>query len=534
MATYGGNFANTGEGRFTKYYSEDGSFEVTRNNQTGEEKHVLYIGGSPYESNIIFVKNYTESSGSYKFLHKDYLGSILAISDESGNKIEQRHYDAWGNLTHLQVNGGAIVTDENQIRDFLSSGGLLVDRGYTSHEHFAEVGLIHMNGRLYDPLLRRFLNADENIQDMFNTQNYNKYGYVLNNPLMYNDPSGEVFFLIPLVGYFWSAVIVGAVIGAASYLVSSAIMGQAITLKGFLKSTLWGGISGAVTFGIGSIFSVAGSTALTATGTAIKEAVGGVGLAIVQAGTHAVAQGVMSLMQGGTFQQAFWSGALGSLGAYAFGAVVGSDFANKALGQITFGALSGGIGSELTGGNFWQGAVIGGIVAGLNHAMHKFDFDPKPKKTAYEKLKSALDGLGVNNATKEAILSLVKNPDDLGKIGLKFKNIIGVAGKALGAASVGLAINDYIQNPTTAGLVKVISTISALGITTVVSGGVATSVTGWVLSISDAIGASDFIYGEIGKFIDTNFYNGKSLGHEVYKNISNFLTPPSPIYNFVK
>jgi len=45
--------------------------------------------------------------------------------------------------------------------------------------------------------LRRFLNADENIQDPFNTQNYNKYGYVLNNPLMYNDPSGE--FLIPLL-----------------------------------------------------------------------------------------------------------------------------------------------------------------------------------------------------------------------------------------------------------------------------------------------------------------------------------------------
>ncbi|QOR72984.1 hypothetical protein IMZ16_05390 [Cruoricaptor ignavus] len=108
-------------------------------------------------------------------MHKDYLGSILTISDEAGNKIEQRHYDAWGNLTHLQVNGGAILTDENQIRDFMSNGGLLIDRGYTSHEHFAEVGLIHMNGRLYDPLLGRFLNADENIQDIFNTQNYNKY-----------------------------------------------------------------------------------------------------------------------------------------------------------------------------------------------------------------------------------------------------------------------------------------------------------------------------------------------------------------------
>ena len=104
----------------------------------------------------------------------------------------------------LQVNGGAIETDENQIRDFISNGGLLIDRGYTSHQHFTEVGLIHMNGRLYDPLLRRFLNADENIQDMFNTQNYNKYGYVLNNPLMYNDPSGE---------FIWFVIAAAAVIG---------------------------------------------------------------------------------------------------------------------------------------------------------------------------------------------------------------------------------------------------------------------------------------------------------------------------------
>jgi len=263
-------------------------------------------------------------------LHKDYLGSILAISDEAGNKIEQRHFDAWGNLTHLQVNGGAIVTDENQIRDFLSNGGLLIDRGYTSHEHFAEVGLIHMNGRLYDPLLRRFLNADENIQDMFNTQNYNKYGYVLNNPLMFNDPSGEYFFGL-IESALLAAVVIGAIVGTASYLLISAMMGQPITLMGALKSTFWGAVSGAVTFGIGSIFSVAGSTALTVTGEAIKEAIGGVGLAIVQAGTNAVAQGVMSLMQGGTFQQAFWSGALGSLGASAFGAIAG-DFANKAVG----------------------------------------------------------------------------------------------------------------------------------------------------------------------------------------------------------
>lgn len=59
------------------------------------EKHIIYIGGNPYESEIVFIKDFTETIGSYKFLHKDYLGSILAISDEAGNKVEQRHYDAW-------------------------------------------------------------------------------------------------------------------------------------------------------------------------------------------------------------------------------------------------------------------------------------------------------------------------------------------------------------------------------------------------------------------------------------------------------
>ncbi len=68
----------------------------------------------------------------------------------------------------------------------------MLDRGYTGHEHLLSVGLIHMNGRLYDPVLHRFLQPDNYVQDPFNTQNFNRYGYCLNNSLVYVDEKGRI------------------------------------------------------------------------------------------------------------------------------------------------------------------------------------------------------------------------------------------------------------------------------------------------------------------------------------------------------
>ena len=124
----------------------------------------------------------TDDSEKYLYLHRDYLGSITLITDNTGNAIERRHFDAWGNITNYwNAEGKTTIPAE----------GILLDRGYTGHEHLLSVGLIHMNARLYDPVLHRFLQPDNYVQDPFDTQNFNRYGYVLNNPLLYTDPTGE-------------------------------------------------------------------------------------------------------------------------------------------------------------------------------------------------------------------------------------------------------------------------------------------------------------------------------------------------------
>ncbi|HAT3994180.1 TPA: hypothetical protein I9Y67_003504 [Elizabethkingia anophelis] len=312
------------EGVFTKYYSEDGSFEVVRNNTSGEEKHILYVGGTPYESNIVYLKDFIQSSGSYNFLHKDYLGSILAISDEEGNLVQEAHFDAWGQLAIGSIN--------------------LLGRGYTSHEHFEDIGIIHMNGRLYDPLLRRFLNADENIQDPYNTQNYNKYGYVMNNPLLYNDPSGEVWW-IPLAA------------AAAMYAFSSYYMNQPMTISGLLEAINMSYITAGIAAGVDQIFQIA-STALN------LSAIGGKVMGIIANG---VSGAISSLANGGNFGSALLTSFATSSVVKGVGLLGGdSSVANsgaKPLSDVSDTANDIGIdrvleGVVLTGKATWTGELL--------------------------------------------------------------------------------------------------------------------------------------------------------------------------------
>ncbi|MCM0665641.1 FG-GAP-like repeat-containing protein [Flavobacterium tyrosinilyticum] len=163
-----------------KHYAADGTMEIKENIKTGTAEFVTYIGGDGYSAPVALKSNGL-TTADYLYLHRDYQGTILAVTDANANTVEKRLFDAWGAIIKVENGAGTAL-----------AGLTVLDRGYTGHEHLQSVGLINMNARLYDPMLHRFLQTDNYIQDITNTQNFNQYGYVYNNPLLYIDPSGNV------------------------------------------------------------------------------------------------------------------------------------------------------------------------------------------------------------------------------------------------------------------------------------------------------------------------------------------------------
>lgn len=169
-----------------RFYSADGTMEITMTLATttlpASYEFTTYIGGDAYTAPALARQQDNQTSSLF-YLHRDHLGTILAITNSLGDVVEKRLFDAWGDVVKVQNGAGVALTKLT-----------FIDRGYTGHEHLQYFRLINMNGRLYDPRLHRFLQPDNNLQEPDNTQNYNRYAYCVNNPLKYTDPSGESFW----------------------------------------------------------------------------------------------------------------------------------------------------------------------------------------------------------------------------------------------------------------------------------------------------------------------------------------------------
>ena len=249
----------------------------------------------------------------------------------------------------------------------------LTTRGFTGHEQLDEVGLIHMNGRIYDAKLGRFLQADPFVQAAGNTQSFNRYSYVLNNPLNAVDPSG--YFLgglfkgiNKLLGKFAPIVAIAAAIfipGAQFMIAALGKFGAAVAAgfisggiaTGSLKGAFAGAFSAAVFYGVGSAFKdVAGADKFGTLAHAGKTV------------AHGFTGGVMSVLNGGKFGNGFMSAGLTQLAAPAINGI--DEGARFSAGRVFSAAVVGGTASAMTGGKFANGAVTGAFSRAFNDESH--------------------------------------------------------------------------------------------------------------------------------------------------------------------
>ena len=386
----------TGKSETTVYVSK--AYEVTHldngvNDRLTQQKHYIYAGGEVIAIQIRTLKNGVKTPDETRYLHKDNLGNIDTITDSKGVVIQRLSYDPFGNRT---VTSG---TDPDK--------KAWTARGFTGHEHLEGLGLIHMNARLYDPEIGRFISPDTYIQAPNQSQNYNRYVYVMNNPLKYTDPSGHFYFILGAIITIATAQSSNKYIRAFGMAAGMALMGGAFggslfsssigngiaagfvqgyattgTLKGAFQNALYSGLSAGIAGYIGY--------------SGVFKTIYGKGLA------HGVAQGVISELRGGSFKSGFVGGIIGKASGVATRGMGGTSGMAITLRTVT-AAVFGGLASEATGGSFADGALSAALTHLFNEEApalsnaERVALEDPPLEKVYL-LESMIGGVGVLKA----------------------------------------------------------------------------------------------------------------------------------------
>ena len=328
-----------------------------------ERKH--YIGNF-----AVITVHVATSVTETRYMLSDHLGSVDTIMEASGAIVERMSFDPWGK--RRQINWVPI----NDPAGYMP---LVTTRGFTSHEQLDPVGLVHMNGRVYDPELGRFLSADIVVQDVTNLQAWNAYSYVLNNPLSMTDPTGFFFKAIfKAIGNFFKAVFraVGSVLKAIAKIpIISAIVKIVSCAPHALVMATCTAASIGLTLGAGgsigdALISAAlsivqlpvdiGGFGLWETVKAAVSQVQGALFYVVKPIVHGAIGGALSVIQGGEFLAGFAStaaGAIGGMVGFAAFPIGKTPYATGFIGRTAIASIAGGVGSRLSGGKFANGAV---------------------------------------------------------------------------------------------------------------------------------------------------------------------------------
>ncbi|MDE2769211.1 MAG: RHS repeat-associated core domain-containing protein, partial [Chloroflexota bacterium] len=330
-----------------------------------------------------------------RYVLRDHLGGVDRLTDAQGAVPQSMSFAAWGarrdpdDWTELA---------EAAARSFDTCA---TTRGFTSHEMLDAVGAVHMNGRLYDPHLGRFLRADPFVQFPANLQSHNRYSYALNNPLSYTDPSGHFLkgLLRPLASIAISVWLPGAGIWTGTGLFAANGIG-AVAASGFIAGAVGSGSLKGAVFGA---FSAAAFNGLG--GIPFGGDLGGVA---VRSATYGFVGGVMGVLQGGRFGHGFISAA----GAQAFSGPIGrlgNRFQRTAAAAAVGGTLS-----AATGGKFANGAVTAAFASAFAEREATVSStegdDEQANRSAFQKRLNELKRDGTLDPSKD-----FNTPDDAAK-----------------------------------------------------------------------------------------------------------------------
>jgi len=116
------------------------------------------------------------------YLTQDHLGSPRVVTGRDGEVLSRKDYSAFGE---------ELMADEHRSESEEYGGGE-VRKGYTGYEKDSESGLEFAQARYYNTIHGRFTTVDplNESGSTDNPQTFNRYAYVINNPLNLVDPGG--------------------------------------------------------------------------------------------------------------------------------------------------------------------------------------------------------------------------------------------------------------------------------------------------------------------------------------------------------
>jgi RHS repeat-associated protein len=158
---YGHRIAKVFDDVTTVQYVYDGD-NIIAEYDGGDNLARKFIHGPGIDEPIAMID--VEDDNATYYYHYDALGSVVALSDTSGDTVEIYEYSVFGQVA---------ATDANNPNPFM----------FTGREFDKETGLYYYRARYYNPTLGRFLQTDP-------AGSANLYSYCSNDPTGLIDPSG--------------------------------------------------------------------------------------------------------------------------------------------------------------------------------------------------------------------------------------------------------------------------------------------------------------------------------------------------------